>query len=77
MPGLTDGEENLSAIAALLRELSVSEIHLLAYHAMGEAKLPRLGMPIPPLELGRAARSGDHLERARSFMRAQGLEVRG
>ena len=76
VPGLTDGDENLGAIASFLRELGVSEIELLAHHAMGDVKLARLGFPIEPLELDRAARRSGYLERARAFMCARGLEVR-
>lgn len=76
VPGLTDTDENLDAIASFLRELGVEEIELLAHHAMGEVKLARLGFPIEPLGLTRAARGVDPLERARGVMRDRGVEVR-
>lgn len=61
VPGLTDDEANLKGIAAFLRELGVASLQLLRYHAMGEAKLERIGRPIPPLGI----RDGD-----RSYERA-------
>lgn len=50
VPGWTDGEANVRAIAALLRELGVVALHLLPYHRMGEVKGARVGRPQPPLE---------------------------
>ncbi|MDP6174691.1 MAG: glycyl-radical enzyme activating protein [Rhodospirillales bacterium] len=37
--GFTDAAANLEAIAGFVRELGHDEIHLLAYHRMGEAKI--------------------------------------
>jgi pyruvate formate lyase activating enzyme len=46
IPGHTDSEENVAAIAAYARELpGVEEIHLLPYHRLGEPKYRRLGRP--------------------------------
>jgi pyruvate formate lyase activating enzyme len=39
VPGFTDDVENLKAIASFVRETGKSEIHLLAYHRMGESKI--------------------------------------
>jgi pyruvate formate lyase activating enzyme len=44
IPGYTDSEENVAAVAAFARELpGVEEIHLLPYHRLGEPKYRRLG----------------------------------
>lgn len=76
VPGYTDGEDNLSQIAGFLRELGVSRIHLLRYHALGEAKLNRLGFPLQPLGIPQADRGPERTERAAVRLRLEGLEVR-
>ena len=53
VPGITDTEINLRQVAGFLRELGRPAIHLLRYHAMGEAKLARIGNPLSPLGSGR------------------------
>jgi len=75
VPGHTDTAENLGALADFLLEIGVDTIHLLRYHAMGEAKLARLGHPSPALGLGPRARSPEHVERAAATLRDRGLEV--
>jgi len=52
IPDHTDDDANLRAVAGLLSGLGVDGIRLLRYHAMGEAKLPRLGRDL-------TARGGD------------------
>jgi pyruvate formate lyase activating enzyme len=49
IPGYTDGEANLGAVASFLAELDHSELTLLTYHAMGQIKSERLGWPLPAL----------------------------
>lgn len=39
VPGMTDGEENLAAIAGFLTSHGRPTLHLLSYHNMGEAKI--------------------------------------
>jgi pyruvate-formate lyase-activating enzyme len=75
VPGLTDDDENLRAVAAFLDGLGVRELTLLRYHAMGEAKIARVAAPITPL--GRdASRCARHaLERASAELRRHGVEV--
>lgn len=51
VPTMTARGENLEAIAALLSELGLDEVHLLPYHRLGESKLPRLDGPLSPLAL--------------------------
>lgn len=72
VPGLTDGEENVAAVARYAAELpTVSRVEVLPFHQMGRDKWDRLGMayeledtPPPTAEL---------VERARERFRAHGL----
>ncbi|MBI2058241.1 MAG: glycyl-radical enzyme activating protein [Nitrospirae bacterium] len=75
VPGYTDDPTNLLEIAAFLRGNGVVGIHLLRYHAMGEAKLARVGFPIEPLSLAPEARGSGPLEQAAGYLRSKGLEV--
>ncbi len=75
VPGINDGEDNLRQVAAFLRELGVRSIHLLRYHAMGEAKLARIGGVLEPLGLGNGAVAAQSLARAAEFFATAGLEV--
>ncbi len=72
VPGLTDTEENLQAVGLFLRELGRRQVSLLPYHPLGEAKLARVGFPIPPLSLadGRA-----DLDRPQRLFGNQGIEA--
>jgi len=72
IPSINDTADNLSATADFLKELDQERIHLLAYHPMGEAKLARLGFPIPPLGLKPDPQA---LPRAVSFLEDRGLSV--
>jgi pyruvate-formate lyase-activating enzyme len=52
VPGITDGEDNLAAVARFLASMGKHELHLLAYHNMCEAKIDliagqqkKLGLP--------------------------------
>jgi pyruvate formate lyase activating enzyme len=48
IPGHTDDEANVRAVARFARELpGVGEVHLLPYHRLGEPKYARLGRPYP------------------------------
>jgi pyruvate formate lyase activating enzyme len=48
IPGYTEDEANVRAVACFARELpGVHQIHLLPYHRLGEPKYPRLGRPYP------------------------------
>ncbi len=49
IPEYTANEENLSAIISLLKQNGVKKIHLLPYHAMGEAKAEKVCSPLPKL----------------------------
>ena len=75
VPGITDTEINLQQVAAFLRELGRPAIHLLRYHAMGEAKLARIGNPLSSLGLGDGKLAGESLTRAAEVLRREALEV--
>ena len=75
VPGITDRSDNLDAMASFLCSLEVRKLHLLRYHRMGLAKLPRLDLPIARFDAGDAAAAAASVERARRILRAAGLEV--
>ena len=47
VPGLTATDENLRALAGLLRELDVDRVTLLPYNPLWRDKLVKLGLPAP------------------------------
>ena len=47
VPGITDTDENVSALKNLMRSLSLRRVDLLAYHALGERKYHKLNREIP------------------------------
>ncbi len=49
VPGITAVNDNLSAIAALLRSFGAKQVWLLPYNPMGIAKYMTLGRPAPDL----------------------------
>ncbi|MBW2529509.1 MAG: glycyl-radical enzyme activating protein, partial [Deltaproteobacteria bacterium] len=60
VPGITDDDHNVLAIAAFLRQLAVGEVVLLPYHRMGRVKARRVGrssvdQPAPPAAAVEAA----------------------
>jgi len=75
VPGITDREPNLRHVATFLHDLEAPRIHLLRYHAMGEAKLPRIASPLPPLGLAEPQRAAERFAYAADFLTRQGLEV--
>jgi pyruvate formate lyase activating enzyme len=75
VPGITDTEANLEEVARFLLDLGQPVIHLLRYHSMGEAKLPRLGCPIEPLGLADGGRTGESVTRAVESLVSKGLRV--
>ena len=70
VPGLTDGEEHIDALAAYLRTLhGVERVQLLGYHTMGVHKYRALGIPyplegIPPMEKDLLEELQQRLDRA-------------
>jgi len=47
VPGVTDDDDNLGGIAALLVELKLDRVELMPYHALGEDKHAALGRNVP------------------------------
>ncbi|MBU2489177.1 MAG: glycyl-radical enzyme activating protein [Proteobacteria bacterium] len=71
VPGIQDTDENLERTANFLKKCGKQEIHLLPYHPLGEAKIPRLAPGLAPLELdGDPAQS---LEKVRKALESLGL----
>jgi len=75
VPGLTDGEDNLRAVAAFLRELDIGSLSLLPYHRMGEVKGRRLGWPLGPLDVAIGSEAEAGLARAAATLTELGLEI--
>ena len=75
VPGYTDTEENLAAMADFLQGCGVGTLRLLGYHPMGEAKRLRVGEPIPPLAVRDPLRGPALLARATERLRAHGIEA--
>jgi len=74
IPGLTDSEENLKAVAEFAAGLARPfPIHLLPYHAIGSDKYGRLGLPYPLADL--APVDPALVNEQADKMRAYGLEV--
>jgi pyruvate formate lyase activating enzyme len=48
IPGLTDDEPNLRAIARIAAQHGLTSIHLQPYHPLGRDKYEQVGLPIPP-----------------------------
>lgn len=73
VPGYTDDLANRHAIVALLRRLGQPRLHLLGYHAMGEAKIDILQGP--QKKLGLPAYTPDQLDAMRCWFTQQGVQV--
>jgi pyruvate formate lyase activating enzyme len=74
VPGLTDAEENVEAVADYVSTLStVSRVEVLPFHQMGQDKWATLGMTYELTET--RAPSPELVERVRGQFRARGLTV--
>ncbi|MBI9077528.1 MAG: glycyl-radical enzyme activating protein [Desulfatibacillum sp.] len=51
IPGVNDSDQNIAQTAAFLRRANKTSIHLLPYHNLGQAKIPRLGSEAEPFEI--------------------------
>jgi pyruvate formate lyase activating enzyme len=51
VPGLNDSADNIRATARFLRSQGHSALHCLAYHNLGEAKIPRIAPILAPLNM--------------------------
>jgi pyruvate formate lyase activating enzyme len=72
VPGATDDEANLLAVASFLRALGVRSLALLPYHQGGEVKSARLGWPLPPFA---AAEHAADPARAVALLHEHGVEA--
>jgi pyruvate formate lyase activating enzyme len=75
IPGFTDDEENIAALAAFIRERlpTVERWDLLAFNNLGRPKYARLGLPYP-LD-GAQLMTREHMERLRTLAAATVGEV--
>lgn len=73
IPDHTDSPENIEQVAALLKELNLTQLALLPYHRMGEVKLPRLGYPIPPLGIGDPSRGRAAFAQTQELLKEHGI----
>ena len=75
IPGLTDTEENLSGLAAVLEEHRAGcEVSLLPYNRFGEDKFERYGLEYLPGRLKTHKRT--RLDAIRGMFEGRGFEVR-
>ncbi len=51
IPGITATRDNVRTIADLARDLGIAELHLIPYHALGQAKCAALGRRYPLAEV--------------------------
>ncbi len=72
IPGITDGEANLAAIVAFMKEASLRSLALLPYNPAAGAKYEWLGLPY---DLDLAPQTPEQLERLTTIARAGGLEA--
>lgn len=74
IPGITDTEENLSAIARFLKEkTSIRRVELLPYNNMGESKYERLNMPVRTGHL--LAQEEIEVQGLKEIFAASGMEI--
>jgi pyruvate formate lyase activating enzyme len=74
VPGITDGKENLKAIAETLRRLGAGDVQLLPYNPLGLAMYPQLGRPVPglPSSFVKPEREQEIVEMFRGIVHALG-----
>jgi len=71
VPGYNDGETNLRATAAFVREAGLSEVDLLPFHRLGQSKYEQLGMEYA--YAGTEAPSPEALRAHRRLFEDQGI----
>ncbi len=71
VPTINDTPENIIDIAWLLKKNQKETIHLLPYHNLGEAKLPRIKTDLKPLNL--PTDSLEHLAAAKKLFEKEGI----
>jgi pyruvate formate lyase activating enzyme len=77
IPGITDTEHNLTAIAEYLSSLGVTKAALLEYNPLWGAKCEKIGEvnPLGPGKSRDAWMDRDHVEKCRTIFRERGIEV--
>jgi pyruvate formate lyase activating enzyme len=73
IPSINDDSENITAVAAFLKENGKWSIHLLKYHRLGEAKLPTIETELQPLGLTQDTTFS--LSTAASLFEKEGIEA--
>jgi pyruvate formate lyase activating enzyme len=73
VPGMNDGEGELSAVAFFMKEIGESSIHLLPYHRMWEGKLKKLHDTIKPLAISSLGK--EELEKKAEIFTGAGIEA--
>ncbi len=73
IPGINDTRENLSALAALMKDIGLRRIDILPYHAYGLSKYDRLGLEYKLADLKPHEES--EVEEKKALIESFGLEV--
>jgi pyruvate formate lyase activating enzyme len=73
VPGFNTDPDALAALARFLKACGTPRIHLLPYHRLGEAKLPRLDTRLKPL--GIAAPGEAEMSAARAIFQREGVDA--
>ena len=73
IPGITDGQDNIEGIMALLHQHNLSHLDLLPYHAIARSKYQRLGLTyhMPDVQEPTA----DHMEDLKATFESKGFQV--
>ncbi len=74
IPGITDTDENLSALARMLTAAGARRVQLMEYNPLWPEKLARVGVA-PRVEIERAWMTGAAVARCEQIFADQGLEV--
>ena len=77
IPGMTDAEENINAIASFLKELNVKKAELMPYHPLWQEKNLKIGMENPAVNdktmLGWMSQDG--LNECKSIFKKASIDV--
>lgn len=74
IPGINDGEQDIGAASAFLKELGLKNVDLLPYHRIGGDKYGRLHLKYRLPDL--APPSAEHMESIAARLRREGFTVR-
>lgn len=73
IPGYNDDEENLSAMAAYLNTLGISEVDVLPYHTYGLGKAKSILAKLPYIELEKP--SDEYIESKAAYLVSSGIKA--